>query len=93
MGFGRIWSDSVGFGPILIFGKVGQFGRTQSDLVGFGWRSPWEGTFFGPKPTEEISTLFYIGLLFLALAKKWNILNIKGTILSIVSFGDQYIDP
>ena len=36
IGFGRIQSDLVGFGWILIFGKFGQFGQTLSHLVGFG---------------------------------------------------------
>ena len=34
VGFGRIWSDSVGFGRILISGKFGRIGRNWSDLVG-----------------------------------------------------------
>ena len=53
--FGRIWSDLVGFGRILISGKFGlsdlvgfgRSGRIWSDLVGFGQSSFWEGTYTG----------------------------------------------
>ena len=48
VGFGRIWSDLA---------RLVGFGRIRSDLAGFGWSSPWEGTYIG----GSISTsLFFI---------------------------------
>ena len=46
VGFGRIRSDSVGYGRILIFGKFCQLGRALSDSVGFS-RIRWDSVGFG----------------------------------------------